>query len=62
VCLFKNWLVDKVQKRRKNQIVSFNFSPALFSVLSRRGNAGFGLVQGDLCGLVWSVLALHTGI
>jgi hypothetical protein len=46
--------VDKVKKI----ILSFNFSYALFSVPSETGDAGFGLVQGDQCGLEWSVLAL----
>jgi len=46
--------------KSKKKIVSFNFSHAVFSVLYKLGDTGFGMVQGDQCGLVWSVLALHT--
>jgi len=45
--------VDKEKEEKK--IVSFNFSHALVSVLSKLGDAGFGMVQGDQCSLVWSV-------
>jgi len=51
--------VDKVKKKK---IVSCNFSHFLFSVLSKLGDADFGMVQGDQCGLVWYVLALHIWI
>jgi hypothetical protein len=54
--------MDKVQKK---EIMSFNFSHALSSVLTTLGEAGFGsilhgLVEGDQYDLLWSVLVINT--